>query len=89
MRTREREREGKKSGGRSVDGASQGKKRDAEKWIHKRREEEMRREVVGNGGRDPDAASLMIFLFFFPSSSYVVSVISGCLKGGFIRVPEN
>lgn len=68
MRTREREREGKKSGGRSVDGASQGKKRDVEKWIHKRREEEMRREVVGNGGRDPDpdAASLMIFLFFFP-----------------------
>lgn len=68
-------------------GHPRGKKRDAEKWIHKRREEEMRGEVVGNGG--PDAASLMIFLFFFPSSSYVVSVISGCLKGGFIRVPEN
>lgn len=71
-------------------GHPRGKKRDAEKWIHKRREEEMRGEVVGNGGRDPDAASLMIFLFFFLLLlRYVVSVISGCLKGGFIRVPEN
>ena len=68
-----------------MDGASEGKKCDAEKWIHKRREEEIKREVVGNGGPDPDAASLMIFLFCF-SSSYVVSVISGSLKGGFIRL---
>lgn len=67
MRTRERERERERRAEAGVwTGHPRGKKRDAEKWIHKRREEEMQGEVVGNGGRDPDAASLMIFLVFFP-----------------------